>query len=153
MVEIFQKTGMLNIKVNNKLFLLNRFVLVPIVWEPNDLLNIYLNVSRSLDSLVHLNKAFNGTFDRDLIDIRNMIKIKSEQNLAFVKNFVAAGLLKNESDHSVVIGDRTKRQLGLASLIGNLIVSGVEEIQISKLQLHMYITSICLHNFEEPIVR
>ena len=66
---------------------------------------------------MHINKTLNSTLQRGLIEIKHVIKSKTDQDLSFVKNFIAAGLLKNESEHSVVIGDRIKRQLGLMGLI------------------------------------
>ena len=132
--QVFTKTGILNLKLSNNLFIVNKFVLVPISWNPETLLNMYVNVSNSLDSLLHINNTLTSSLQRGLMEIKNVIKSKTEQDLSFVKNYIAAGLLKNETEHSVVIGDRVKRQLGLMGLISNLIVSGVEEIQISKLQ-------------------
>ena len=97
--QVFTKTGLLNLKLTNNMFIMNKFVLVPISWDPQSLLNMYVNVSRSLDSLVHINKTLNSTLQRGLIEIKHVIKSKTDQDLSFVKNFIVAGLLKNESEH------------------------------------------------------
>ena len=57
---------------------------------------------------MHINKTLISTLQRGLIEIKHVIKSKTDQDLSFVKNFIVAGLLKNEPGHSVVIGDRIK---------------------------------------------
>ena len=48
---------------------------------------------------MHINKTLISTLQRGLIEIKHVIKSKTDQDLSFVKNFIAAGLLKNESEH------------------------------------------------------
>ena len=132
------------------MFILNKFMIVPISWDPRSLCNMYENVSKSIDNLVRFNTTLSSTLHKSLMEIKNVIKSKTDQDKYFVKNYIAAGLLKNETEHSVVTGNRIKRQLGLMGLISNLIVSGVEEIQIQKLQsLVSELQSEGKNNFKE----
>ena len=113
--------------------LLNKFIVVPISWDPNSLVKMYANISKNVDSL--LEKPLNDSLRKGLIGIKGVIKLKTVENMGFVKNFITSGLLNNITLHSVVRGEsRKKRQLGIAAFISNLVVSGFEEIQIQKLE-------------------
>ena len=116
------------------MYILNKFMIMPISWDPQSLTNMYVNVSKYIDSLVRYNTTLTSTLRKSLMEIRNVIRSKTDQDKSLSKFIYQQGYWKILTVHSVVTGNRIKRQLGLMGLISNLIVSGVEEIQIKKLQ-------------------
>ena len=71
------------------------------------------------------------SFIRDeLQSMLGIIRIKSQEHKHFLRSFSDSSRLMNETRD---FGFREKRQLGMAAILSKLIFSGLEEVQIVKL--------------------
>ena len=125
--QVFTKHGLLNMKLTDNMYILNKFMIVPISWDPKSLTNMYVNVSQSIDSLVRLNTTLNSTLRKGLMEIKSVIKSKTDQDKSFVKNYISAGILKNLTMHSVVTGNRIKK---LQTIVSELKSEGKNNFKI-----------------------
>ena len=78
-----------------------------------------------------MDKTLNSTLRQGLQSIKGIIRIKSLEHKNFIKHYIEASLINNRTGQSGI--KREKRQLAFAAILSNLVFSGFQEIQITKL--------------------
>ena len=58
---------------------------MPISWDSQSLTNMYVNVSKSIDSLVRYNTTLTSTLRKSLMEIRDVIRSKTDQDKSLSK--------------------------------------------------------------------